>query len=68
MDNYGFDFRDLADVTADGRLDRREFAIACHLISSQVEKDHFCFSKIDRTIFSINLGSKESSITSYTPT
>lgn len=30
--------RDLADVTADGRLDAREFIIACHLISSQVRR------------------------------
>ncbi|CAF1464097.1 unnamed protein product [Adineta steineri] len=29
---------DLADVTSDGRLDKREFAIACCLISSQVQK------------------------------
>lgn len=29
-------FRDLADITVDGRLDKREFAIACHLIASQV--------------------------------
>ncbi|CAF1331736.1 unnamed protein product, partial [Rotaria sp. Silwood1] len=26
----------LADITTDGRLDKREFAIACHLITSQV--------------------------------
>ncbi|CAF4343732.1 unnamed protein product [Rotaria sp. Silwood2] len=29
---------DLADISADGRLDAREFIIACHLISSQVQK------------------------------
>ncbi|CAF3513299.1 unnamed protein product [Rotaria sp. Silwood1] len=29
---------DLADISADGRLDSREFIIACHLISSQVQK------------------------------
>ncbi|CAF3438151.1 unnamed protein product [Rotaria socialis] len=29
---------DLSDITADGRLDKREFTIACHLISSQVQK------------------------------
>jgi hypothetical protein len=29
---------DLSDITADGRLDKREFFIACHLISSQVQK------------------------------
>ncbi|CAF1354419.1 unnamed protein product [Adineta steineri] len=29
---------DLADLTSDGRLDKREFAIACCLISSQVQK------------------------------
>ncbi|CAF3610041.1 unnamed protein product [Rotaria socialis] len=29
---------DLADVTTDGRLDLREFIIACHLIASQVQK------------------------------
>ncbi|CAF1269575.1 unnamed protein product, partial [Rotaria sp. Silwood1] len=28
----------LSDITADGRLDKREFTIACHLISSQVQK------------------------------
>ncbi|CAF3072045.1 unnamed protein product, partial [Rotaria sp. Silwood2] len=28
----------LSDMTADGRLDKREFTIACHLISSQVQK------------------------------
>jgi len=27
---------DLSDLTTDGRLDKREFTIACHLISSQV--------------------------------
>ena len=32
--------RDLADITADGRLDKREFAIACYLISSQVNRFH----------------------------
>ncbi|CAF5148782.1 unnamed protein product, partial [Rotaria sp. Silwood1] len=25
---------DFADITVDGRLDEREFAITCHLISS----------------------------------
>ncbi|CAF0939796.1 unnamed protein product [Adineta ricciae] len=29
---------DLSDITADGRLDKREFTIACHLIASQVQK------------------------------
>ncbi|CAF1069901.1 unnamed protein product [Adineta steineri] len=29
---------DLSDLTVDGRLDKREFFIACHLISSQVKK------------------------------
>ncbi|CAF0815781.1 unnamed protein product [Rotaria sordida] len=29
---------DLADISADGRLDTREFIIACHLIASQVQK------------------------------
>jgi len=29
---------DLSDLTTDGRLDKREFTIACHLISSQVQK------------------------------
>jgi hypothetical protein len=29
---------DLSDITTDGRLDKREFTIACHLISSQVQK------------------------------
>ncbi|UJR22027.1 hypothetical protein I4U23_025094 [Adineta vaga] len=29
---------DLSDITTDGRLDKREFAIACHLIASQVQK------------------------------
>ncbi|CAF4249257.1 unnamed protein product, partial [Rotaria magnacalcarata] len=29
---------DLADVTTDGRLDLREFIIACHLIALQVQK------------------------------
>lgn len=30
---------DLSDLTTDGRLDKREFTIACHLISSQVRKN-----------------------------
>ena len=30
--------RDLSDLNSDGRLDKREFAIACHLISTQVKK------------------------------
>ncbi|CAF0755063.1 unnamed protein product [Adineta ricciae] len=29
---------DLADITTDGRLDKREFAIACYLIAFQVQK------------------------------
>ncbi|CAF4996638.1 unnamed protein product, partial [Rotaria magnacalcarata] len=29
---------DLSDITADGRLDKREFTIACHLIASQVNR------------------------------
>lgn len=29
---------DLADITADGRLDKREFIIACYLISFLVQK------------------------------
>jgi len=39
----GFFFRDLADVTTDGRLDKREFAIACCLISSQVHTSYNFF-------------------------
>lgn len=35
--------RDLADITSDGRLDKREFAIACYLISSQVNKSNSFF-------------------------
>ncbi|CAF0882259.1 unnamed protein product [Rotaria sordida] len=42
----------LSDITADGRLDKREFTIACHLISSQVQKKVPLPDKLPPTLLS----------------
>ena len=47
-----YSFRDLSDITTDGRLDKREFTIACHLISSQVNSiPQLCFFSILTFLF-----------------